>query len=59
MSAIKMVSFCGIWLLGSSPPPPVIKMTTIIHPMHMQIDRNLDKNVAGALTHVSCLHETD
>lgn len=30
-------------------------MTTMIHPLHMQIDRNLDKNAAGVFILASCL----
>lgn len=52
-----MVSFCGICLRGSS--PPFIKMTTMIHPMHMQMYTNIVKGGAGALTHMCCMLETD
>lgn len=38
--------------------PPVIKMTTMIHPMHMQMDRNLDESVAGILTCPICMKQT-
>ncbi len=27
----------------------------MLHPMHMQIDRNLDKNAAGVFTLASCV----
>lgn len=53
MSAIKMVSF--LWYLPVREFSPFIKLTTMIHPMHMQIDRNLNKNAAGVFTLASCV----
>lgn len=54
MSAIKIVSFVGFACKGVFPPS--LNLTTMIHRVHMQIDRNKSKCSRSLYRSLLCLH---